>query len=67
MSLFIKLTSCDSLGESKKEILLNMSEVEMVKRDTTSKAETTTIHLKRIGSISVIEELNTIKTLIISS
>jgi hypothetical protein len=67
MPLFIQLTSCDSTGQSKKEILLNMCEVEMVERDTTTKVETTKIHLKRIGSISVTEDLKTIQSLIISS
>lgn len=67
MPLFILLTSCDSSGKSQKEILLNMCEVEMVERDTTSEVETTKIHLKRIGSISVTESLKTIHSLIKSS
>ena len=67
MPLFISLTSCDQNGESQKEILLNMCEVEMLERDTTTAVETTKIHLKRIGTISVVQKIQTIKSLIISS
>jgi hypothetical protein len=67
MPLFILLTSCDQNGESQKEILLNMCEVEMLERDTTTAVETTKIHLKRIGTISVVQKIQTIKSLIISS
>jgi hypothetical protein len=67
MPLFILLTSCDKNGESHKEILLNMCEVEMLERDTTTAIETTKIHLKRIGTISVMQKLQVIKSLIISS